>query len=329
MKRRDFLTLAGAAVLPGLRPIASNAQPSPFPLIGFLGSAAPAGWETYLAAFHRGLSEIGFVDGLNVTIEYRWARGQYDRLPALAAELVERRATVIVAAGGTTPALAAKAATSSIPIVFTGIPDPVEAGVVASLNRPGGNLTGVGILTTAIIPKRVELLHSLMPKAMVFGILVNSASPYGSLEVSAARAAAAARGLTLHPVQAAADNELEPAFSALRAQRGEALIVSAEPFFNSRRDLLIALAARHAVPAIYGWPEYPKAGGLASYGPDLADQYRLCGTYTGRILKGERAADLPVAQPAKFYFVLNLKTAKTLALDLPPTAVAIADEVIE
>jgi putative ABC transport system substrate-binding protein len=307
----------------------TRAQPGTLPLIGFLGSAAPSGWESYLAAFHRGLAEIGYVDGLNVRIENRRAQGRYEQHPALAAELVERRATVIVAAGGTTPVLAARAATSSTPIVFTGIPDPVEAGLVASLNRPGGNLTGVGILTTAIIPKRVELLHALIPNAMVFGILVNPASPFAALEVSAARRATAARGLTLQVLEAATENELEPAFAKLAAQRGDALIVSAEPFFTSRRNTLVALAARHALPTMYGWPDYPRTGGLASYGPDLPDQYRLCGTYAGRILKGEKAADLPVAQPAKFYLVLNLKTAKALALDLPATAVAIADEVIE
>jgi putative tryptophan/tyrosine transport system substrate-binding protein len=329
MKRRDFITLAGAALLPIARPVALHAQPSAFPLIGFLSGASPAGWESYLAAFHRGLGETGYVEGRNVSIEYRWAMDRYDQLPALAAELVERHATVIVAAGGTRPVLAAKAASTSIPIVFTGIPDPVEARLVASLNRPGGNLTGVGILTTTIIPKRFELLHTLVPNATVFGILVNSASPFANLEIVTARTAAAARGLTLQALQVATETEFEAAFAELSAQRGDALIVSAEPLFNSRRNALIELAARHRIPAMYGWPEYPKAGGLASYGPDLADQYRLCGTYAGRILKGEKAAELPVAQPAKFYYVVNLMTAKALGLDPPGTALAIADEVIE
>jgi putative ABC transport system substrate-binding protein len=329
VRRREFIKLlAGAAATPmvGLRP--SNAQ-RVLPLIGFLGGVSPIGWENYLAGFHRGLAETGFVEGQNVKIEYRWAQGRYDQLPALAAELVARNPAVIIAAGGIAPAQAAKAATSSIPIVFTAVPDAVRDGLVESLGRPGGNLTGMSVLTTVLIAKRFELLSVLAPQATVFGMLVNAGNPGADREVSAARDAAAARGMSLHELAATAESEIEAAFADLVARDGRALIVSTDASFTIRRDRVIALAARYAIPTIYGWPEYPNAGGLASYGPDLADQYRLCAVYAGRILKGAKPAELPVIQPTKFQFVLNLKTAKTLGLELPPTALAIADEVIE
>jgi putative ABC transport system substrate-binding protein len=329
LRRRELMSLlVGAAAMPivGLRP--SYAQRA-LPLIGFLGGVSPIGWENYLAGFHRGLAEAGFVAGQNVKIEYRWAQGRYDQLPALAAELVARNPAVIIAAGGIAPAQAAKAATSSIPIVFTGVPDAVGDGLVASLNRPGGNVTGMSLLTTALLAKRFELLSALAPKANVFGMLVNTKNPGADRELATARDAAATRGMKLHRLAATTEGEHEAAFADLAARDGRALIVSTDPSFNSRRDHLITLAARHAIPTMYGWPEYPNAGGLASYGPDLADQYRLCAIYAGRILKGAKPADLPVIQPTKFLFVVNLKTAKTLGLEPSPTALAIADDVIE
>jgi putative ABC transport system substrate-binding protein len=330
MNRRKFIAFgAGAVMLPAIWPGTLRAQQRTTPLVGFLGSASPIGWENYVAGFHRGLNETGFVEGRNVKIEYRWAQGKYDQLPSLAAELIGLRASIIVAAGGLVPVLAARAATTSTPIVFTGVSDPVEAGVVASLNRPGGNLTGAAILTNVIVAKRFELLSALVPKATVFGILVNRHSPNADREVSRAREVAAARKLSLHAARASAENEFDAVFADFADQRVEALIVSADPFFNSRRNQLIGLAARRAIPTIYGWPEYPNAGGLASYGPDLSDQYRLCGNYAGRILKGEKISDLPVIQPAKFHFVINLETAKTLRLEVPATMLAFADEVIE
>jgi putative tryptophan/tyrosine transport system substrate-binding protein len=328
MRRRELIALLGGAAASGVGLRLSYAQRA-LPLIGFLGGVSPIGWENYLAGFHRGLNEAGFVEGQNVKIEYRWAQGNYDHLPALAAELVARNPTVIIAAGGIAPAQAAKAATSSIPIIFTAVPDAVRDGLVASLARPGGNLTGLSVLTPALLAKRFELLIALAPKATVFGMLVNARNPGADREVSTAREAAAARGMKLHGLAATADSEIEAAFADLVARDGRALIVSTDAGFTIRRDHLIALAARHAIPTIYGWPEYPNAGGLASYGPDLSDQYRLCGVYAGRILKGAKPADLPVIQPAKFQFVINLKTAKTLGLELPPTALAIADDVIE
>jgi len=328
MRRREFISILGGAA--AAWPLAAPAQqPAKLPIIGFLGTASPMGWENYIAGFHRGLSEVGFVEGRNVKIEYRWAQGNYDQLPALAAELNGLRATVIVAAGGSIAALAAKAAAPTIPIVFTGTADPVEQGMVASLNRPGGNLTGVSLLTNVIVAKRFELLSAMVPKATVFGILVNPASPTVDREVTTAREAAAARRMSLHELRAATEKEFEAVFADFAAQHGEALIVSADPFFNSRRNRLIGLAARRAIPTIYGFSEYPNAGGLASYGPDLSDQYRLSGIYAGRILNGEKPSDLPVIQPAKFHFVVNLETAKTLRLELPSTVLAIADEVIE
>jgi putative ABC transport system substrate-binding protein len=264
MKRREFIAGGGALSLPMIWPAPLHAQQRTTPLIGFLGSASPIGWENYVAGFHRGLNETGFIEGRNVKIEYRWAHGKYDQLPSLAAELIGLRATIIVAAGGLRPVQAAKAATTSIPIVFTGVSDPVESGVVASLNRPGGNLTGAAILTNVIIAKRFELLSALVPKATVFGILVNRESPNADREVSTAREVAAARKMNLHELRASAESEFEGVFADFAGKGGEALIISADPFFISRRNQLIGLAARRAIPTIYGWPEYPSAGGLAS-----------------------------------------------------------------
>src|SRR5262249_13891621 len=249
---------------------------------------------------HRGLAETGFIEGQNVKIEYRWAQGRYDQLPALAAEMVARNPAVIIASGGNPAALAAKAATTSIPIVFTGVPDAVGDGLVASLNRPGGNLTGMSVLTIDVLPKRFELLSMLAPKATVFGTLVNPKNSGSDREVATVRDAATARGMKLYRLSATTESEFDAAFADLVPQGGPALIGAPDPSFNPRRDYLIAVAARHAIPSIYGWPEYPNAGGLASYGPDLTDQYRLCAIQTGRILKGAKPADLPVMQPTKF-----------------------------
>jgi putative ABC transport system substrate-binding protein len=309
-------------------PVAARAQ-QPVPTIGFLGFGSAIGWDRYVAAFRDGLRSQGFVEGKNVVIEYRWANGSYGQLPALAVELVSLRVAVIVSSGGSPSALAAKAATSTIPIVFTVGGDPVKLGLVASLNRPAGNLTGAGILTTELLPKRFALLSDLVPGANVFGLLVNPDTRTSADEVNVIRAAAAARGKSLISVKVNHERDIGPAFDTFASQNCAGLIVSADPIFNLRRDTIIALAGQHRIPTMYAWPEFPREGGLASYGPDLAEQYRLSGVYVGRILKGEKAQDLPVVQPTKFNFVLNLKTMKALNIEVPANILALADEVIE
>jgi putative ABC transport system substrate-binding protein len=326
MQRRAFITLLGGATV---WPIAAYAQQGAMPLIGFLSSASPIGWESYIAAFRNGLLDQGFVEGKNVAIEYRWANGEYEHLSVLAAELVSLRATVVVASGGTTSALAAKKITSTIPIVFTGVPNPVELGLVASLNRPAGNLTGISVLTTELLPKRFELLSALVPQANIFGLLVNPNTRTSAEEVKITRAAATAHGKTLTSANASTESDFKLTFDSFVEKGCNALVVSVDPFFNSHRSALISLASRHHIPTMYGWPEFPREGGLASYGPDLADQYRLSGVYVGRILKGEKPQDLPVMQPTKFNFVLNLKTMKALNIEAPSNILALADEVIE
>jgi putative tryptophan/tyrosine transport system substrate-binding protein len=326
MQRRDFITLLGGAVA---WPIAAHAQQGAMPVIGFLSSASPIGWDDYVAAFHSGLRDQGFVEGKNVLIEYRWANNDHDRLPALAAELVSLRPAVIVASGGTVPAIAAKSASSTIPIVFTASPDPVGLGLVASLNRPGGNLTGAGILTTELLPKRFELLSALVPKANLFGILFNPATRSSTEEPKVAQTSADARGKSVVSASASSERDFVPAFDTFAAQGCGALLISVDPLFNSHRDAIVALADRHRIPTMYGWPDFPRAGGMASYGPDLSEQYRLSGVYAGRILKGEKPQDLPVMQPTKFNFVLNLKTMKALNIEAPANILALADEVIE
>jgi putative tryptophan/tyrosine transport system substrate-binding protein len=326
MQRRDFITLLGGAIV---WPIAANAQQGAIPVIGFLSSASPIGWDNYLAAFRNGLRDQGFVEGKNVVVEYRWADGEYEHLSILAAELVSLRVALVVAAGGTTSALAAKKATSTIPIVFTAVPNAVELGLAESLNRPTSNLTGVSVLTTELLPKRFELLSALVPRAEIFGLLVNPNTRSSTDEVKITRAAAMARGKTLISVNASAERYFEPAFDSFVERNCDALIVSADPFFNSHRNTLISVAGRHPLPTMYAWPEFPRQGGLTSYGPDLAEQYRLSGVYVGRILKGEKPQDLPVIQPTKFNFVLNLKTMKALNIEAPANILALADEVIE
>jgi putative ABC transport system substrate-binding protein len=326
IRRREFIfTLGGAAAWP----LAARAQQPAMPVIGYLSSRSPDDTRHLLAAFLRGLNEAGYVEGQNVTIEYRWALGQYDRLPALAAELVRRPVAVLTTTGGEPAALAAKAATSTIPIVFLMGSDPVSAGLVESFNRPGGNATGINILTDTLGAKRLGLLHELVPQAATIGVLLNPKFQTADSQLRDLQQAAAAIGLQIHVLRASTDSELYAAFETVTQQRIAALAVTADPFFDTRRDKLVALAARHAVPTIYQFREFVAAGGLMSYGVDSLDNYRQAGVYTGRILKGANPADLPVMQPTKFEFVINLKTAKALGLTFPSGLFSIADEVIE
>ena len=324
MNRRELMLLLGGAMTAarGLR-----AQHKSMPVIGYLGGASPGPFAPFVAAFHQGLNEAGYVEGQNLAIEYRWAEGRYDRLPALAADLVDRKVDVIATSGGPVPARAAKNATSAIPIVFVA-GDPVEQGLVASLARPGGNLTGFSVMATEVWPKRLELLSELIPRTRVIGLLVNPGTVPNRL-IQEVQEAARTKGLQLHTLNAGTDAELETAFASLVQLQVGGLVVGTDPFFNSRREQLVVLAARQAVPAIYEWREFAAAGGLISYGSSLSGSYRQAGAYVGRILKGEKRADLPVQQPTTFELVVNLNTAKALGLTVPPSILARADEVIE
>jgi putative ABC transport system substrate-binding protein len=327
MKRRDFITLLGGAA--AAWPLAARGQQAAVPVIGFLNSGAPEAFVDRVAGFHRGLKEAGFIERQNVTIEYAWARGQLAELPKLAADLVRLPVSVIAATGNTPSALAARQETSTIPIVFISGSDPVEIGLVASMNRPGGNATGVSSINNDLSAKRLQILRDLVPGATRIAFLTNSTNPATQQEALALQKIVAGVGLQVVVVRAAIGSELETAFATLVQQGAGALIVTADPFFNNERDQIVALAARHRIPAIYSDRVNATAGGLLSYGPSLVQLYSQVGAYTGLILKGAKPADLPVVQPTKFELIINLKTARTLGLTIPPGVLAIADEVIE
>ena len=327
MRRREFLVLLGAAAS---RPLAARAQQPAMPVIGFLSGRSPYELSGAVAAFRQGLDETGYFESKNVVIEYRWAEGRYDRLPALAAELVSRQVTVIAAVGGPSSGLAAKGATATIPIVFISGADPVQEGLVASLNKPGGNATGVAPLLPAMEGKRFGLLHEVVPNAALIGVLLNpAAASYLDRETSDVQEAARVVGQQLLILRASTEEAIEAAFAIAVEQRAGGLLVAADPFFVSRREQIVALAARYAIPAIYEVREYATAGGLMTYGINIGDAYHQVGSYVGRILKGEKPANLPVLQPTKFEFVINLTTAKALGVAIPPGLLSIADEVIE
>ena len=325
MRRREFITLLGCSA--AAWPLVAHAQQPATPVIGFLHPASARTFGHAVTAFRRGLRETGYVDGQNVSIEYRWADGQYDRLPSLAADLIRNHVDAIFA-GGPPAALAAKATSSTIPIVFTAS-DPVKAGLVASFDRPGGNATGVSFFAQTLGAKRLELLHELVPNAATIGMLVNPNFPDAGAEVSDVQAAARAGGRELQIIHASNDDELEAAFADMEKRRIGALVVAADVFLDSRRDHLAALAARRAIPAIYYWREFVTAGGLMSYGTSITDGYRQAGNYIARILKGAKPSDLPVVRPAKFELVINLQAAKALGLAVPLSLQVAADEVIE
>jgi putative ABC transport system substrate-binding protein len=326
MRRREFISILGGAV--AASPFAARAQQGALPVIGFMSSRAPEDSRNVLAAFRKGLSEGGLVEGKNVIIEFRWAGGDFGRLPAFATELVSKRVAVIVAAGGDPSGLAAKAATSTIPIVFAGA-DPIKSGLVASLNRPEGNATGVYILANALESKRLGLLHELFPSAALFGVLLDPKFPPATPGASELRGAATTIGQPLTFLNASTDGELDDAFAALRQQRVTAILLIGSPFFDTRRDKIIAFAAQQKLPAMYHFREYVVDGGLMSYGPSLGEAYREVGIYAARILNGAKPADLPVVESTKLELVINPKTAKSIGFEFPPTFIARADEVIE
>jgi ABC-type uncharacterized transport system substrate-binding protein len=326
MNRRELLLLLSGGVT---APRVLRAQQKAMPVIGFLSARSAGASASLVAAFREGLSEAGYVEGQNVTVEYRWSEGHYDRLPALAADLVGRKVDLIATSGGPSPAQAAKSATATIPITFVVGTDPVELGLVASLARPGGNVTGVSMLTTELNSKRFELLTNLVPQARVIALLVNPNYPGAERIIDEVQQAARVTGVQLHILKAGTEGEIDAAFATLRQLQAGALVVGNDGFFDSRREQFVALAARHAVPAIYQGREFPAAGGLISYGTSLKGVYRQHGIYAGKILKGAKPADLPVQQPTTFELVVNLNTAKALGLTVPPSILARADEVIE
>jgi putative ABC transport system substrate-binding protein len=325
MKRREFILALGAAA--AARPLAALAQQPAMPVIGFLNSASPDGYALMVAAFLQGLKETGYIEGENVAIEYRWTRGQHDRAPPMAAELIRLQPAVIVA--NTPGVLAVKAATTTIPVVFTTAGDPVQIGLVASLNRPGGNVTGVTHLAVEVLPKRLELAHELVPTATIIAVLVNPTNPNTETQLRDLQAAARTLAVPLHVLHASSGGDFDTVFATLLELRAGALVIAGDPFFVSRIEQLAALALRHAVPSIFQDQAFITAGGLASYGASFRGLYHQAGVYTGRILKGDKPSDLPVVQSTKFELIVNLKTAKALGLAIPPTLLARADEVIE
>ena len=327
MRRRDLFALAVAASL--ARPLAGIAQQTAMPVIGFLGSGSPGPLAPLVVAFQQGLNDTGYVEGKNVAIEFRWAEGIYDRLPALAADLVGRKVDVIATSGGKSSAVAAKNSTATIPIVFEVGSNPVELGLVASFSRPSGNLTGITILTGELMPKRLELLSELVPQARVIALLVNPNAPGAERMIKNVGEAARAKGVQLPLLNASVEGEFENAFASLVQLQAGALLVGNDVFFFSRRDQLVALASRHAVPAMYEWREFTEAGGLISYGTSVTGMYRQFGAYVGRILAGAKPSDLPVVQPTRSELVVNLKTANALGLAMLQSILARADEVIE
>jgi putative ABC transport system substrate-binding protein len=327
MKRRDFITVLGGAA--AAWPLAARAQQRTFPVIGLLSSRSLAVDTPLIAVIRQGLNETGIIEGQNVTIDYRWAEGQYDRLAGLAADLVRQHVAVIVAIGGDPSALAAKAATATIPIVFVGATDPVRSGVVTSLHRPGGNITGVSGFMTEMEPKRLELLRELRPHATTTAVLVNPNEPSIEIRMSDIQTAARSVGQEITILNASTIRDIDAAFARLAQMRADALLVAGDPFFFNRAAQLVVLAARHAIPSLYSRREFAAAGGLMSYGSTFNDIYRLVGVYAARILKGEKPGDLPIQLATKFELVINLSTARALGLEVPPTLLARADEVIE
>jgi ABC-type uncharacterized transport system substrate-binding protein len=326
MRRREFIELVGGAAA---WPLAARGQQPTMPVIGLLSVRSPEESAHLIGAFRNGLAENGIIEGQNVRIEYRWAQGEYDRLPALATELVHIPVAMLVAVGGEPAARAASAATTTIPLVTLFSTDPVKSGLIASLSHPGGNITGISNLSTAMGAKRIGLLHEVVPQATAFGALLNPDFPAVADQLTDIQAAAKTTGVELHVFRAGTDHDIGAAFESITQQRIAALLVASDPFFNSRRDEIAALAARRGVPAMYGFRDYAMAGGLMSYGIDLPDIYRQAGVYAGRVLKGAKPADLPVLQPTKFEFVINLKAAKALGIKFSENVLSLADEVIE
>lgn len=326
MRRREFLTLVGGAIA---SPVEARAQQQPMPVIGVVRIGTPEEGPHLSDAFRQGLMEAGLIENQNVAIVWRWAEGNYERLPNLISDLVARRVAVIATPGATATALAAKRATQSIPIVFMVGVDPVEFGLVASLRHPGGNITGIAQLQTPAVAKRLEILHQLIPDASTFALLTNPANPFGEVERHEAETAAQTLGLKLNVVAAINQGEIDAAFPAMIARGARGIMIGGDSYYFNQFKQIVALADRHAIPAIAQFREYPEAGGLISYGNNVRDAYRLTGAYVGRILRGEKPADMPVQQPTKFEFVINLKTAKALALAIPDRLLALADQAIE
>ena len=327
MRRRDFIkAIVGSAA--GF-PLAARAQQATMPVVGFIHPLSPENVPHFVRAFHRGLKEAGFVEGQNVAVEYRWARGQYDRMPELAADLVSRQVAVIAAVGGAPSPQIVEKATRTIPIVFASNGDPVSEGLVASLNRPGGNATGVTVFGTAAVAKRMQLLKEVAPQATVIGFLMNPTNPNGNSEMRAAQAAASSLGKELLVLRASSEGDIDAAFATMAEQRGGALLGATDTFLFGRRDKIVSLAAQYRIPAIYYLPEFAEAGGLMAYGNRVTETYRQVGIYVGRILKGEKPADLPVVQATAYEFVINLRTAKALGVTIPPGVISFADAVIE